>query len=524
MTAKAIFFLGLSLGAVSFAAQAADRVPDSRAVLPLFQPAYPYGADPQVAARDADRAVTDMNDAIRLAYWTNPNLLAERATLRSTDAHYPEARAAYGPQLVVRGEHAFARDRIELAPGVFSADSGFASTASAIFSQPVLSFGRRASAERGALGLIALGRDQLRLTEAQTMLDVITHYISVIRDREVLQIARENLILLERQYRDDSERFRVREITSTDLQQVQTRVEFGRAQVFASQGQLGMSQALFLRSVGAVAGPLTQPAPLPLGVATLEDAYAAAERSSPLVRGAQSREKVSRANLEAARAEQMPLVSTNASAVQSAVSPYANDRRAFQVRGTVSIEVPLIDSGVRRARIEQARQLNEADWRLVDQALRDTRQAVASAWDSYKSAEASLDHYSLASEAAQKAYDGALAQEKAGARTTLDVLDLARDLLNVRTNYVTAQANAFIARANVRAAMGTLEAPMLIPDIRTYDPRQNFDRQKGRGDIPLLTPVLSAFDSAFARRDVRTDRPVRDPAGPLKVPSAVMPE
>ncbi len=501
-------------------AVAQDRVPDNRTVLPIYKPAYPYGADAAVAGRDAAASVTSLDEAFALAYWTNPTLLAQRASLKSVDALYPGARAAYGPQVTLQGRHGYAWDRVETTPNNWIGQRGFSSTATLIFNQPIVSFGRRSAAEGSALAQIALGRSQLRLSEAQTMLDVVTDYITVIRDREALTIAQDNLGLLERQYNDSEARFRVREITSTDLQQVQTRVEFGRAQVLNAQGQLGISQSRFLQDVGGIAGQLASPAPLQIGVATLEDAYATAEINSPLVRAAQAREKISRAELAAARAEQLPDVTWQNSGAYGPLTDYQNSLRTTEVRSSVVVTLPLIDSGIRRSRIEQVKQANDADWRLIDQALRDTQQAVAGAWDAYRSALLSLDHYREASAAAQKAFDGAVVQEKAGARTTLDVLDLARDLLNVRTNYVTAQANEYVARANLVAAMGNLEAPLLVPSIRGYDPRENFDRQKGRGDVPLLTPVLSGLDSVFTG-DLKSDRVVRDPAGQLRTQSSV---
>ena len=499
---------------------ATDRVPDNRGVLPIYKPSYPYGADATVAGRDAAKTVTSLDEAIALAYWTNPTLLAQRASLQSTDALYPGARAAYGPQVTLQGRHEFAWDRVERTANNWIGQRGFSSTATLIFNQPIVSFGRRAAGEGSALAQIALGRSQLRLSESQTMLDVVTDYITVIRDREALAIAEENLGLLERQYNDSDARFRVREITSTDLQQVQTRVEFGRAQVLNAQGQLGISQSRFLQDIGGIAGGLVTPAPLQIGVTTLEDAYTTAEVNSPLVRAAQAREKISRAELAAARAEQLPDVTWQNSGAYGSLTDYQNSLRTTEVRSSMVVTVPLIDSGVRRSRIEQVKQANDADWRLIDQAQRDTRQAVAGAWDAYRSALLSLDHYREASSAAQKAFDGAVVQEKAGARTTLDVLDLARDLLNVRTNYVTAQANEYIARANLVAAMGNLEAPLLVPSIRSYDPKENFDRQKGRGDIPLLTPTLSVLDSVFTG-DLTSDRAVRDPAGQIRTQSSV---
>ncbi|WP_288409993.1 TolC family protein [uncultured Sphingomonas sp.] len=517
----------LLLAAAAWVQPAAAQVPDGRSA-PVLRPSLPAETPAGALDNAAVPTLTTLDAAIARAYWTNPTLIAERATLKSVDPLFAQARASYGPQLSLQASHLFARDRREVLPGLFSRPEGFSSTAQLIFSQPLLPFGRLAAAEQGALAQIALSREELRLSEASTMFGVVSAYVSVVRDRAILDFARQNLALLERQYSESRERFAVRDITSSDLQQVETRLAFGRAQLLNAQGALGSSQSLFLQFTGGLPGELAVPAPISLGVPTLDAAYAVAETASPIVRGAQAREKVSRAAVAAARAQRNPEVSLQASGLYGPSNLYQNQLRSTELRSSVVVNLPIIDSGIRRTAIERARQANEADWRLVDAALRETRQSVAEAWDGYRSALESLEHYRAAAAAAQAAYDGAVIQERAGDRTTLDVLDLARDLLNVRTSFATAEANEYLSRARLLGAMGNLEAPKLVPGIAAYDPTANFQRVRRKGDVPLLTPLVSGIDQAIggALRDDRPsgeDRPIRDPSAGLRNESAVIP-
>ncbi|WP_397575929.1 TolC family protein [Sphingorhabdus sp.] len=441
------------------------------------------------------KQVTHLEEALTRAYDENPNLLAQRGILRSTDALYPVARSAYGPQISIEARQRFARDRSQFLNQNWSAIEGFSSTASLIFTQPLFSFGRRFASEQSAIARIEFGRNQLRLVEAQTMLTVIEGFLFLARDRAAAEITAENLDLLDRQLSASSARFRVREVTVTDLQQVETRVAIGRAQLLNAQSSVRVSESRFLQSVGAPAGILAPPPPLEIGVTSLEEALTAAYTDSPVIQGAIAREKLSRAELAAARAEQYPNLTLQSSAVYGTVTPYSNDRRTTELRSAVVLAVPIIDSGGRRARIEAAKQANDADVRLIQAALRDTQQAVSEAWNTWYAAGQSLQHYRAAGETARKAYDGVVIQEKAGDRTTLDVLDLARDLLGVRTNYVKALAEEYVARASLLAAIGRLEAPFLLPQITRYDPAANFDIQKRRGDLPIVTSILSDLES-----------------------------
>ena len=529
-------------GSVAAAAEAAPVQGTAAAPLAIERPALAARADRPVLAylpaeddfgvthSGPESEVTTLAQAVSLAYRSNPRLLAQRANARSADYRYPAARSQFGPSLNVSAAYNFNRLRTELLPGNWAGAQGFTSTAGAVLNQPLLTFGRNSAAAAGALAESQFARDSLRVAEADVMLGVVGAYVRLQREANAVTIARQNLELLERQYRDNAERFRVRDITASDLQQIETRVEFGRAQLTNALGQYGTAQGSFLREIGARPGALAAPDLLDVHVASLGQALSVAEINAPLVRAAQAREKISRAALEAARAESRPRVDLQGTADYGTVSQFSDQLRTTQIVGRAVLTQPIIDSGLRNARRNEAAQANQADWRLIDDAVRETHQSVTEAWNVLTAARGSLANFRLAVDAAQRAYDGAQLQQKAGDRTTLDVLDLARDLLNIRLSYNAALADEYVARAALLAAMGQLEAPLLLPGIPAYDADAHFARVRGKGDIPLLTPALAGLDGAL-NRDTRRDRPLRDSAAleavpgpvPLQAPAPVSP-
>jgi outer membrane protein len=273
--------------------------------------------------------------------------------------------------------------------------------------------------------------------------------------------------------------------------------------------------------VGAPAGDLEPPNPLTLPVQTLEEAYVLAERNNPVLAAAYSREKVSRGERALARADMLPRVDVRGSAQVGSVTPYSDRLRQTELRGEVVVSGPLFSSGRLLARASEADAANDADWRLIDQALRDNRLEVADAWNQWVAFSASVDSLARSVAAAQAAYDGALLQERAGFRTTLDVIDLARELLSARTNYNSVTTGAYLAKARLLAAIGMLDHSYLLPNAPSYDPVENYRRVKNDADIPLLTPLLSAIDGVTLGRG--RDRPVRDSAGPLTAAGADVP-
>ena len=290
--------------------------------------------------------VRTLAEAITLAYRTNPELLSARALARSADYRVPQARSQFGPSLSATGAYTFTRTRTEFLPGTFVGARGWTSTASLILNQPVFTFGRNAAAQAGAVATSQYQRDLLRLNEAQVLSNVVTAYVTVLRDAQAVTIARENLALLERQLGDNQKRYDVRDLTQTDLDQTRTRVEFGRAQLLQTEGQLGVSQKQFLQFVGAPPGELAEPDLIEVKFASLGAAYAYAEANSGLIRAAQARERISRASVEAAKADSLPRVDLRGTADYGSVTPYTDDLRTTQLLGQVVLSQPLIDFGV----------------------------------------------------------------------------------------------------------------------------------------------------------------------------------
>jgi len=456
-------------------------------------------------------SASTLAQAIAYSYETNPRLLAERASNRAADLGYPAARAAFGPRLDASASLSYTRDRDEILPGSFLRQQGWSDTASLILSQPLLTFGRSQAQVGQAAANIDYRRESLRLVQNEVMLDVIAAYVGTLREAGAVTIARENVALLQRQLEESNARFAVREITLADVQQVETRLALGKTVLLDAQARLGEIQSRFYRAVGMPPGELAPPEPLTLPVSALSEAYGLADNESPLVRAAQARERVSRAFLAGTRAEAAPRVDFRGTADYGSMSDYSRDLRGTRVRGTVTLSVPLFDSGARLAESGQAREANSADLQLIAAAQRDSRTAVATGWNNLLAARMSIDHYRQAVESAQRAYENAQRQERAGMRTTLDVLDLARDLLNVRNAYNSALAEEYQARANLLATLGQLDPAKMAGGLKLYDPADHFRKVKGKGDIPLLTGTLAALDGVTLP-NLKTSRPSPDAA------------
>ena len=482
-----------------------------------FVPLLPRGTSAEQVARDPAEPVTDLVKAIERAYWTNPQLLAERSHARSLDYRIPEARGQYGPQLEYSASYGYQRDNYEQPFGNWVPRAGWTSAASAVLRQPLFTFGRLRAAEDEARSTSAFGQASLREAEQQTIFNAINAYAALIRDRIGVRIAADNVDLLASHALDTQTRLEHRESTATDVQQVDSRLELSRAQLLSAQSAAAASEAAFLRYVGASAGELAPPNPLVVPARTLEDAYVYAADHNPVLVAAHARERISRAQVAAAKAEMMPRIDLTGSASYGTSTPYTDGLHISEFRGGVTVSGTL-DSGIRTSRIREAEEANDSDWRLLDEALRENREEIAVAWNEWQAQDASIARLWAAVDAARSAFDGGLVQERAGLRTTLDILELARDLLQARSSYNTASAAAYVAQTRLLAALGALDLKALQAGEVTYDAAGHVQKVMWRADFPLVAPLVRALDGLTIGS--RPLRPVRDPAAPLAVGAA----
>ncbi len=478
------------------------------------------------ASADEEKPLS-LRDALVLAYDGNPSLEAERSRLRALNERYVQARAAYGPSLTLQGNYGYAHDRIGRAPTLFDPsknfrDQGWAGQGSAIVTQPLFTNGRLKSTENLAYAGVMQGREEMRLAEIQTMQNTIGVFLGVLLDQSLLDIALDNLEVLDRQRREGRIRFGVREITATDFEQIVSQAEAARARVDVARSSLATSRSQFLQVVGILPENLASLPPLPDLPATIEQAYGEAERNNPQLLAARARERASRAQIGRVRGENGLQVSLQGEGSYGSVTPYNNDPTETLARARVVVQMPIFTSGLNQAREREARHTNEADWRLADQALRDVRQQVAQSWEALIASRHAIGAYRESAAAAQRALEGAEIQQKAGDRSTKEVLDLAREMLLARSQLASAQASEYVNAVRLLATTGRLDMEALVPDAPRRDVEREFRKARHDGDVPPVTQIVRIVDGVVAP-STRKDRPSRDLAEGLRLEGSEMP-
>jgi outer membrane protein len=466
-------------------------------------------------AMAAPACAETLADALSLAYQTNPNLLAQRATQRALDETYVQARAGYRPTLSLQSDAAYLETRTPHAANGIPIDttgsgvpnavgSGISRTNSAFIgfdlSQPLWNGGRTATAVSAAESDILSGQETLRRIESQVMLQVVQAYVDVRRDQEGERIRQENVIVLQKQLEESRARFDVGEITRTDVAQSESRLAAEQSLLSSATAQLAVSRSNYAAAVGQNPGELApEPSLAFLLPPNADDAFAIAEKFNPTLRAQQYAEQASHTRIAQARAERMPTVTLHAEyGFTGILEPFNSGLYSSDLLGQATFSVPIFTGGLNNSRIRQQIERNNTDRIGIETQRRSVLQTITQAWSQLIAARANIDSTDQAVRAAEIAAEGTREEQHVGLRTTLDVLNAEEELRNDELSATAAKHDEYLAAAEVLEAMGRLEAKDLIPAVTPYDPRRNFRKLRfAAGYVPWEEGV-AAMDKALA--------------------------
>ncbi len=436
-------------------------------------------AAPMAAVAEATEPVDRLATALEETWRTNPDLEAARARLRAVAEGVPQALAGFRPRLFVNGSVDATTGRSKSETGVETdLDNGGASAALSL-RQNLYAGGGTTAAVRAAEATLEAERFRLVDTTQNVFLAAVEAYVAVWRDRHVLRLARRNRDRLVRHLEATRDRFRVGEVTRTDVAQAEARLEQAKAEVERARADVAAAEARFLRTVGrpaaeALAEP-AEPADLP---AKLDDALARTD-GHPLIRAAAADLRAAAAGVDAAFAVLLPSLDAEATlAYADDPSSLVDWQRSATVR--LSVTVPLFQGGGEYARVREARRSREAARRALDSVRREVQRRARTAWERLRAARAATRAFEAQVAANRVALEGVQQEAMVGARTVLDVLDAEQELFQSEVNLVRARGDRILAGYELLAALGELRPGRLGLAGTVPDPTDYARRVRGR--------------------------------------------
>ena len=441
-----------------------------------------------------------LSDTVALAYLNNPNLQAQRSALDALNETYVQARSAYGlqAQAGVTGTYEQVKGHYFSSTtnpsGQMDARNGSATLS---LSQSLYSGGRNHAAVSVAEATIMQQREIVRQTETQVLQQAVAAYVAVRRDIASLRVYQDNVTALERQLAQIRAEYSVRQVTQTDVDETLGRVALARTNAANARAQLEISRSQYLQTVGRSPEDLA-PEPSIEVFPTLDVAFDTAEAENPSLGAARYAEQVTRFRVAAARANFLPNVVAQVQVAQSPVEPYSSVLgNQTAVIGEVTLTQPLYESGLYASQVRQAlAQQNEAQSQ-VEVTRRTAIQLLSQAWSQLVAARTALVADETGLKATQGAFYGVRREQPFDLRQPIDVLNAEQEFNNAQVRLLQDRYNEYVARINVLAAAGMLDAHLLSPGTPTIRPETHFKKVKNRG-LPPWVGALQAIDSIGA--------------------------
>jgi TolC family type I secretion outer membrane protein len=422
-----------------------------------------------------------LTEAFAYTYNNNPQILAQRALLRSTDEQVPQALSNWRPTVNLTGSAGVERAGFAV-QGTSTQFSTFEPRSADIrITQPLYRGGRTEAQTRQAINTVQATRAQTLFVETQVFQAVAQAYLDVVRDQTLVEVNRNNEQVLRRQLEATQDRFRVGEVTRTDVAQAESQLAQATAQRINAEGQLEVSRANYARAVGHPPGRLVQPRERPVLPATRDEALTLASNANPNVISAMFTELAARDNIDLVRGQLLPTVSLVGDLNRSfAPSVIQRSTRQDTASAVLQLTMPLYEGGAIWSQTRAAEQTVGQRRSQLDDARRLAVQQATQAWETLQSARAAITSFGAAVRAAQIALEGVQQEALVGSRTVLDVLISEQQLFTTQSQLVGAQHDAALAEFNLAAATGRLIAPELRLPIQLYDMERHYRAVKDK--------------------------------------------
>ncbi len=428
--------------------------------------------------------------ALSKAYRNNSQLNSARAGVRVTDEDVAIAKSGYRPNVVGSASIDYTeRRRNDMSTRLTSGSFGVQ------VNQMLFDGFQTKNTVAAAEARVRASQESLRNTEENILYSAAQAYMNVIHDRQVAALTQQNLEFLNEQTRAARSRLEVGEGTRTDVAQADAARSNAEAQLSAARAQALSSAAAYRQLIGEEPGQLKAAAPLAKQLPrSLDAAVAVASQEHPAIIATSHLVDAAAFGVKAAEGALLPSITASAGISRNysdtrggPVGASSNDGYSNAANIGATLSVPIYQGGRTSAQVRKSKeQLGQARIE-VDVSRDQVRQAITAAWTGYTAAQEAVAANRTVVSAAQLALNGVIEERNVGQRTTLEVLDSQRDVINAKINLASAERDVVLASYAILQAMGRLSVERLGLQVTKYQPEEHYNAVKDKW-FGLRTP------------------------------------
>lgn len=380
-----------------------------------------------------------LEEALKLALSTFPEIRSAAANRRAVAETRDQARSQRLPTVdAVLGQGSQRSDNPITRAGrdVSTLDR---SEAEVTLSQLLFDGGGVSSQIRRQDAQTESASNQLAATSESVGLRVAQAYLEIMRLRQVIGIARENILAHQRTFEQVNLIVESGAGRRVDARQASARLALAQSSVAQLNGQLRQAESAYHSLTGRIPGTLIRPAAPDNAIpSTLMQAIESALARHPSVKAAQHELEASSADLEFARARLSPRLTLELGMTHNRD---VNGIRGLNADQTAMLRLRqnLFRGGADAARIREAEARRDEAQALLARARNEVEREVRVAWENLAAERERLPQARLHASAASEVVEAYRAQFRIGQRSLLDVLNAENEYFGARSTELTGE-------------------------------------------------------------------------------------
>lgn len=439
-----------------------------------------------------------LREAMAQAYTNSQNLNVARAGQRATDEGVTQARSAMRPFITGSAGAQAQRTRTTFGDNLPNQRGRSESLSAGIQINQLLFDGfETANNVMSAQSQVRFGQANLANTVQNVLLDAVTAYMDVRRDRQVAEYRRQDLEAVREQVRAADARFEVGEGTRTDVAQAQSQEALATALLNSALAQVAVSEANYLDVIGDAPGALAAPVRPPenLMPRSIAQALEISQAEHPAIQAQLFAVEAASFQVKAAEGSLLPELritgsvdnvyalnetrggtSAGGGGFDDLPGVRPNVTTQNQVSATIGAQltIPIYQGGLNASQVREAKEVLGQRRIEVDLARDQVRALVAASYAQLQAAEANVTGYRAQLAAAQLALGGVTEERSVGQRTTLDVLNARADVISAQVLLAGSQRDVIVAAYQLLSAIGRMDAVQLALAVEIYDPEEHY--------------------------------------------------
>lgn len=452
--------------------ESGDLVADARAGNEVANSAGSAKADNASAVPARNEGPLTLRDAVAIGVTTNPEYGVVAANRRATDEELRQARSLYLPSIDLRADTGYEHSDDPATRGGLDDDPENLWRYDASITLTQLLFDGWETYyenERQEARVQSVSR-RVEETAELVGLAIVEAYLEVLRQRELLGIARENVaehVDIMGQIDDSAQAGRS---TQADVEQVRARLASARAQESSSRQQLRFAESTFIQEIGDPPGDLDMPLiPVDALEGNVDEEVKIALHQSPTIEIFEADIDVAHAEFKGSKSTFYPQVDLELNAREGKDINGVRDRDT-SASALMVMNWNLYRGGGDTARVREFINREQQAKESRAEAARGVANDVRQTWARMVAAGERAREFSAQAQANRQVVSAYKDQFDLSRRTLLDVLDAQNELFVSRSNIVNAEFLEMFAVYRLLALKGELFPTLGVDYPREADP------------------------------------------------------